>query len=97
VSAALARSRMAPWGASRSRRCHGVNWVNGHRRLDKESRNCLRSLRAPVAQVDKRADGVYDLAAFPAWLKIKNPDYSQARDLTNFSIARKDRIHQLGG
>jgi bifunctional non-homologous end joining protein LigD len=30
--------------------------------------------------VAKRADGVYDVAALPAWLKIKNPEYSQARD-----------------
>jgi len=38
---------------------------------------CRQDLEGIVA---KRADGVYDVAALPAWLKIKNPDYSQARD-----------------
>jgi ATP-dependent DNA ligase len=38
---------------------------------------CRQDLEGIVA---KQADGVYDVAALPAWLKIKNPDYSQARD-----------------
>jgi bifunctional non-homologous end joining protein LigD len=38
---------------------------------------CRQDLEGIVA---KQADGVYDVAALPVWLKIKNPDYSQARD-----------------
>jgi bifunctional non-homologous end joining protein LigD len=38
---------------------------------------CRQDLEGIVA---KRADGVYDVAALSAWLKIKNPEYSQARD-----------------
>jgi bifunctional non-homologous end joining protein LigD len=38
---------------------------------------CRQDLEGIVA---KRADGVYDVAALPVWLKIKNPEYSQARD-----------------
>jgi bifunctional non-homologous end joining protein LigD len=38
---------------------------------------CRQDLEGIVA---KRADGVYDPAAMPGWLKIKNPEYSQARD-----------------
>src|SRR5262245_56434083 len=38
---------------------------------------CRQDLEGIVA---KRADGVYDVGAIPGWLKIKNPEYSQARD-----------------
>jgi ATP-dependent DNA ligase len=38
---------------------------------------CRQDLEGIVA---KRAAGVYDLAAMPGWFKIKNPEYSQARD-----------------
>jgi bifunctional non-homologous end joining protein LigD len=38
---------------------------------------CRQDLEGIVA---KRADGIYDVAAMPGWLKIKNPEYSQARD-----------------
>src|SRR5262249_54250577 len=38
---------------------------------------CRQDLEGIVA---KRADGVYDPATMPGWLKIKNPQYSQVRD-----------------
>jgi bifunctional non-homologous end joining protein LigD len=38
---------------------------------------CRKDLEGIVA---KRAESVYDVAAVPGWLKIKNPKYSQARD-----------------
>jgi ATP-dependent DNA ligase len=38
---------------------------------------CRNDLEGVVA---KLANGVYDQAARLGWLKIKNPDYSQARD-----------------
>jgi bifunctional non-homologous end joining protein LigD len=38
---------------------------------------CRQDLEGVVA---KRANGAYDPAAMPGWLKIKNPEYSQARD-----------------
>src|SRR5215475_8121451 len=38
---------------------------------------CRQDLEGIVA---KRADGVYDPAMRPGWLKIKNREYSQARD-----------------
>jgi Adenylate and Guanylate cyclase catalytic domain len=49
---------------------------------------CHQDLEGIVA---KRADGVYDVAALPAWLKIKNPEYSQARDRQElFAHAARD-------
>ena len=38
---------------------------------------CRQDLEGIVAE---RANEAYDPAAMPGWLKIKNPEYSQARD-----------------
>jgi ATP-dependent DNA ligase len=47
------------------------------RRRDLFAEVCRRDLEGIVA---KRAAGVDDLAAMPGWLKIKNLEYSLARD-----------------